>query len=228
MESELNGLSEALLLSVKKEQPVDELVAQLEAAPFERLVSELDSDQRKIAFWVNCYNAYFQILRTVQGLEKPQIYRSKKINIAGRQFSLDGIEHGILRRYRLKHSKGYLPNPFASSLIKQLAVSKIDWRIHFALNCGAQSCPPIAFYKVDPLDQMLDMATLAYLTTETEVDDEKKEIRVTQLFRWFAGDFGGKSGIRKLLGDRLKIETAGYQLVYKPWSWDEQLGHYAT
>lgn len=49
MEGELNGLSEALLLSVKIEQPVDELVAQLEAAPFERLVSELDSDQRKIA-----------------------------------------------------------------------------------------------------------------------------------------------------------------------------------
>ena len=84
MEGELNGLSEALLLSVKKEQPVDELVAQLEAAPFERLVSELDSDQRKIAFWVNCYNAYFQILCKEQGLEKPQIYRLKKINIAGR------------------------------------------------------------------------------------------------------------------------------------------------
>ena len=50
MEGELNGLSEALLLSVKKEQPVDDLVddlvAQLEAASFERLVSELDSDQR--------------------------------------------------------------------------------------------------------------------------------------------------------------------------------------
>ena len=72
------------------------------------------------------------------------------------------------------------------------------------------------------------MATLAYLTTETEVDDEKKEIRVTQLFRWFTGDFGGKSGIRKLLGDRLNIETASYKLVYKPWSWDEQLGHYAS
>ena len=75
---------------------------------------------------------------------------------------------------------------------------------------------------------MLDMATLAYLTTETEVDGEQKEIRVTQLFRWFTGDFGGKSGIRKLLAERLKIETAGYQLVYKPWSWDKQLGHYAT
>jgi len=228
MEVDLNGLSEALLLSVKQEEPVDELVAQLEAVPFERLGSELDSDQRKIAFWVNCYNAYFQILRKLQGAQKPQIYRMKKINIAARQFSLDGIEHGILRRYRLKHSAGYLPNPFAPKLIKQLAVSSVDWRIHFALNCGAQSCPPIAFYRVDPLDKQLDLATLAYLKAETEVDEAKKEIQVTQLFRWFAGDFGGKSGIRKLLADRLNIETAGYQLVYKPWSWDEQLGHYAS
>ena len=228
MAGDLNGLSEALLLSVKQEQPVDELVAQLEAAPLEKLEAELDSDESKIAFWVNCYNAYFQILRKVEGLEKPQIYRLKKINIAGQQFSLDGIEHGILRRYRLKYSAGYLPNPFAPKMIKQLAVSKVDWRIHFALNCGAKSCPPIAFYKVDQLKLQLDMATLAYLTTETEVDDEKKEIQVTQLFRWFSGDFGGKSGVRELLEDRLKIETAGYQLVYKPWSWDEQLGHYTT
>jgi len=39
MEGELNGLSEALLLSVKKEQPVEELVAQLEARNALRLVT---------------------------------------------------------------------------------------------------------------------------------------------------------------------------------------------
>jgi len=36
---------------------------------------------------------------------------------------------------------------------------KRDPRIHFALVCGAKSCPPIKVYKPDNLDYALDMAT---------------------------------------------------------------------
>jgi thiol-disulfide isomerase/thioredoxin len=33
---------------------------------------------------------------------------------------------------------------------------KVDYRIHFALNCGAKSCPPIVYYSPEKLDQQLE------------------------------------------------------------------------
>lgn len=33
------------------------------------------------------------------------------------------------------------------SEIKKLAVSNLDYKIHFALNCGGKICPPIRFYE---------------------------------------------------------------------------------
>ena len=106
-------------------------------------------------------------------------------------------------------------------------VDRLDWRIHFALNCGAQSCPPIAFYKVDQLDAQLDLATSSFLQSETSIDHDRKTIHLSKLFRWFAADFGGKSGIRKILADRLDTTISGYQLIYKPYNWDEQLGNFS-
>ena len=191
-----------------------------------QISSDLNDDNHKKAFWINIYNAYFQILRKAQQLKKPEIYKSRRINIAGKNFSLDDIEHGILRRYRYKFSLGYLPNPFTSNFIKSLAVDKIDYRIHFALNCGAKSCPPIAFYSPDRIDQQLDMATLTFLEGETDVLEDQKEIHITRLFQWFKGDFGGSSGIRNILKEKLKLENRDYKLIYKAYSWDEELDNF--
>ena len=113
------------------------------------------------------------------------------------------------------------------SLIKKLAVEKIDFRIHFALNCGAISCPPIAFYSSEKIEQQLQLASLSFLEGETDIYADKKEVHVTQLFRWFLADFGGKSGIRKILREYLDFDSKSYQIIFKPYSWEEQLDNYA-
>ena len=165
------ALSGQLLLSVKLGNTTGDLEQALASLSLIRLGSELDADNAKKTFWINIYNAFFQVLTTRDKKTKPQILKDKLIVIAGKKISLDDIEHGILRRYRWKYSLGYFSQPFTSKLIKQLAVSKIDFRIHFALNCGAASCPPIKFYKLDTLNQQLDMATLSFLASETNIDD---------------------------------------------------------
>lgn len=223
-----NQLSEQLLLQVKMQEPTAKAIAQLEALPLASLQAALDSDTRKKAFWINVYNAFFQILRTERQVGKPAIYRQKLINIAGQAFSLDDIEHGVLRKYRIKWSLGYLPNPFAPALLKNLAVQSVDWHIHFALNCGAKSCPPIAFYSPEKLEQQLDMAALSFLESETAVFPEKKEVHITRLFQWFLGDFGGMSGIRRILQEKLKLETAGMKLVFKKYDWEEELENFSV
>ena len=139
---------------------------------------------------------------------------------------MDDIEHGILRRFRHKYSLGYFPQLFASKAIKKLAVSKVDYRIHFALNCGAKSCPPIAFYTADQIEQQLETATLSFLESETDYLNEKKEVHISRLFLWFMADFGGKRGIRQILEKKLHQKTTGYQLVFKKYSWEEHLDNF--
>ena len=224
----ITELSEALLLAVKKGENTRDLENQLAQFPFPDLKRELADDPQKKAFWINCYNAYFLILRKHKRVEKPAIFRQKLISIAGKEFSLDDMEHGILRKYRWKWSLGYLPNLRASPLIKNLAVKKLDYRIHFALNCGAKSCPPIAFYYPQRVDQQLDLATTSFLEGESKIDEEAKQIQVTSLFQWYQGDFGGTFGVKKILKKYLAINPTGFKITYADYNWQEQLDHFKT
>lgn len=70
----------------------------------------------------------------------------------------------------------------------------LDYRIHFALNCGARSCPPIAYYTVDGLDKQLQQAMTGHLKSETDYDSSRNTAHVTAFMGWFRADFGGKRG----------------------------------
>lgn len=221
----LPKLSEKLLLAVKLGEDTRAIENQLANQELETLKT-LGNDDLKKTFWINIYNTWFQILRKRENKTKPEIYRERLFTIAGNLFSLDDVEHGILRKFRYKYSLGYLANPFVKSLIKELAVEEIDYRIHFALNCGAKSCPPIAFYNAENISSQLDLATASFLEGETEIKTEKKEIHITTLFKWFLGDFGGMKGVRQILEEKLSLSTQGYKLVFTPYSWDEHLDNF--
>jgi hypothetical protein len=223
-----NQLSEQLLLTVKKQQDTAALQDEMAAISLLVLKTELADDDRKKAFWLNIYNAYYQILRIEKKMDKPDIYRKRSFTIAGELFSLDDVEHGILRRFRSKYSLGYLPNPFTSKLIKDLAVDELDHRIHFALNCGAKSCPPIAFYKVKNINSQLDLATQSFLEGDTDFDDENQIVHTTALFQWFAGDFGGKKGVREIYKKQLGKDISDYSIKYKAYSWEDDLGNFVS
>ena len=222
----INHISENLLLAVKMQQPTDALITELINLQLSQIQNDLKNDDLKKAFWINIYNSFYQILRKVEHLEKPKIFTQKIIVIANTKWSLDDIEHGILRRFRYKFTLGFFPKLFVSDMIKKHAVSKIDYRIHFALNCGAKSCPPIAFYTADNIEQQLETATLSFLDNETDYLEEKKEVHISRLFLWFLSDFGGKKGIRNILKEKLHLNTNGYKLVFKKYSWEEQLDYY--
>ena len=61
-----------------------------------------------------------------------------------------------------------------------------DPRIHFCLNCGAKSCPPISVYSEDPtiLDQQMTLATKGFLDGNTEVNLLEGSITLSMLFQW--------------------------------------------
>ena len=138
---EVSQLSEQLLLQVKKQESTDQLRAELAQVNLQILTSALRFDIQKKAFWINIYNAFFQILRKEKKVGKPEIYRSKLIPLAGHHFSLDDIEHGILRKYRLKWGLGYLPNPFAPALIKPACCLRDRLSHSFCFKLWCQKLP---------------------------------------------------------------------------------------
>ena len=109
-----------------------------------------------------------------------------------------------------------------------------DPRIHFALNCGARSCPPLqssAFPENDAaLDKVLESLTASFLDGPgVVVDDAKHQIQLSALFDWYRADFGeadkGIGFILKHLTDpaeRARVQAAvaaGYAISYQPYDW---------
>lgn len=221
-------LSEKLLYAVKTESATDSLEKELASLNMDTLITGLSNDAARKTFWINIYNSYYQLLAIREKKTNPGIYKEKLIPVAGHSFSLDDIEHGILRKYRWKYSMGYLPQFLPSKLIKRLAVSKIDYRIHFTLNCGAKSCPPIAFYQYEKLEPQLEVATKSFLRSETDIDTIKKVITTSKILQWFKGDFGGKKGILSLLSKVLNQDFSGYSITFKDYDWSVLLKNYGS
>jgi hypothetical protein len=219
-------LSEKLLYAVKTESVTDSMEKDLASLKMDNVITGLSNDAARKTFWINVYNSYYQVLSTREKKTNPAIFKEKLIPVAGHSFSLDDIEHGILRKYRCKYSMGYLPQFFPSKLIKRLAVSRIDYRIHFTLNCGAKSCPPIAFYPYEKLELQLEVATRSFLRTETDIDTIKKVVSTSKILQWFKGDFGGSKGIRSLLSKVLNRDFSGYLLRFKEYDWTKNLRNY--
>jgi hypothetical protein len=221
----LLALSSTFLSQVKSGDSFTETFNQLRQYSTNDLIAGLNNDNARKTFWVNLYNAWFQILAQ-RGLTKPKIFTTRAVEFAGRKFSLDEIEHGILRKYRWKLSLGYLPQVWPGKTIKKLAVTQIDFRIHFALNCGAKSCPPIRSYEYANIDQQLELATSSFLSTETEIDENQKLVRVTKLMQWFRADFGGKSGIKTILSRYLEKDVNDFAIRYQTYDWSARLAFY--
>ena len=110
------------------------------------------------------------------------IYFLPRMTIDGLKFSLDDIEHGILRKNQRAPHK--LWRQFRSSEIRNtLLIKEEDYRIHFALNCGALSCPPISAYNEKDIENQLFMAEQSFVSQEFHVNREKKLFQLRQSSR---------------------------------------------
>ncbi|MFC6990725.1 DUF547 domain-containing protein [Haladaptatus sp. GCM10025707] len=180
-------------------------------------------DDHKLAFWLNVYNAIVQcwLRETPATFENRRaFFGTETFCVAGESLTLDDVEHGILRRSQTKYGLGYIPNPFASGFEKRHRLDARDPRIHFALNCGAKSCPPIRSYDPETVDEALDRATAHSLEMEVRHYPEKGFARIPRVMLWFRGDFGGKAGIYDLLHKFGVVpRTDRPRLQYSDWDW---------
>ncbi len=228
-------LSVQLIENLRNGKPTEIIQEKLANVSEQELKNDLDTEGKRKAFWLNVYNAYVQVILT----ENPELFKdrdtlfgynffsSPQISIAGKDISFDDIEHGIIRRSKVKISGGYASNPFPGSYEKKFRWDEVDPRIHFALNCGAAACPYIAAYEPDRVNEQLDITTKQYLEKTTDYYKEENRVVVNRLMSWFRADFGGKDGAVKMLKEYGIIpQDANPSVDFKEYDWTLELGNY--
>jgi len=170
-----------------------QMATQLQRVDLDKL-----SDDEKLAFFINIYNVLV-IHATVErgGMPTNDFQRYKFFSgtsylIGGYTLSLNDIENGILRSNRSSMATLYM-KPFSSADPRmKIILPEVDPRIHFALNCGAKSCPPIKTFSGDQVQAQLNLATNAYLENDDAliVDVENNSVKLSKLFEWYEVDFG--------------------------------------
>jgi hypothetical protein len=222
---DLLSLSEKLVITTKANDLENAKACVLALAKYDinSLSKELNNDTKKITFWVNVYNGMTNyILKGNPKLydNRSDFFKAEQIDVGGKMFSLDFIEHGLLRRSKNKLSLGYFGKIKVSKFEKEHRVDKVDWRIHYALNCGAITCPPVVPYSVENFEKEMNQRTQNYLDKHCKWLENRSKLEVPVLFRWFQNDFGGKKGIYRILKQYNIIkDTEKPSLSYGDYDW---------
>lgn len=151
---------------------------------------EAFSRTEQFAFWINAYNAY-TVQRVVDaypivsikdlGDEKVSVWEQEFIPLSrlypdakGEKLTLNDIEHKLLRP-KFK-----------------------DARVHAAVNCASQGCPPLAkeAFTAKELDAQLDRQVAKWLaeTAHNRFDKATGKVEVSMIFDWFKEDFVRDAG----------------------------------
>lgn len=202
-------------------------------------LEQLSSAQKKSCL-INLYNCLLVhaiingLLKEEGTLSRLKLYATASYNIGGVLYSLNDIENGLLRGNR-KSAVPLTFQPFRrSDDMRRKIMLECDPRIHFALNCGARSCPPIGVYSSTQVDEQLNRATKGFLDQSVFFDETTKSISLSMLFSWYRKDFGStdveviqwiKRNASEELADRITAfekvcEPLVPKITFMPYDWN--------
>lgn len=234
-------LSRALLHAARELGSSPEALSRLEALAGHLHAVDptaLQGDEARRAFWLNVYNALVRhavVTWCVRGnlLWHLSLFSRAAYSVGGQRYSLNLIEHGLLRGNRPAPP---LPLRTARPGDPRLAAApaRVDPRIHFALNCGARSCPPIRSYEPARLEAQLELATGAYLEAESRVDTQAHRVVLPRLLKYYREDFGSREEAVRLVarylrppeGPWLLEQASRVRVSYAPYDWSSALPHF--
>ena len=173
------------------------------------------SREAEMAFWINAYNALtlegiLQVFPTTSIKNHApdangfNIWDDFKLRVNGQDYSLNDIEHKILR-------------PMG------------DPRIHFAIVCASKGCPQLAqrAYFPGSLDQQLNDNARVFFQDPNKFrfDSGRRLIELSPIIQWFGEDFGRNDGERlRYLSQFMPREAArlaseGATISYLDYDW---------
>lgn len=204
--------SQDFYLAFRYNDPVGPYLDTLSNLNLNRLSEDLKTQDDKLAFWINIYNSLVQskIILDQKSFENKDIFfNTKDLKFGGVKISLDDIEHGILRGKIL-----------GSDFVEKFKLDNLENRIHFTMNCGANSCPAIAYYKPSNINEQLILAENAFTLANSSYDSVSNVLLTSELFSWFKEDFNGENGIIKIMKINGVVPEHAYpEIKYESYNW---------
>lgn len=204
--------------ALKHEPLLESYLKDLEQADPESLPTR----EEKIAFWINAYNAYtlklivdHYPLRSITDLsflghltlpiDSP--WKRKFCKVGGKVYSLDDIEHTILR------------GQFGEE------------KIHFAVNCASASCPVLRSeaYTGEKLAEQLREQAERFLRdgVRNQFRLEENTLYLSKVFDWYREDFEKKkSSLLEYLApyfsgeERRRLESGSITIKFLDYNWE--------
>jgi hypothetical protein len=164
------------------------------------------------AFWLNVFNAIVvrdaaELAQTGRPREVERFFESPRASIGGLAYSLDDIEHGLLRGNVPKF--GDMRPPMRQDDPRRAFTPlAYDERMHFGLYCACRSSPPLRAFGGGLLDEQLEQATEGYLRREVRVAQQGAVVLLPRQFYWYAADFGGERDALAFALSRLDEDMA--------------------
>lgn len=214
----INGLVD--YQNLLNDENLDKYINQLSITDSEKL-----NRNQKLAFWINAYNAFtLQVIRDNYPIKSinelhtggriiahiigKTVWDKEFITINNKKYSLNDIEHKILRKMN-------------------------DPRIHFAIVCASISCPELITeaFEGDKIELQLENRTKIFLNDKSRnhFDMKNREAHISEIFNWFEEDFGKNDKevltyISQFLPDNIKTginqNIDKWKIDYNDYNWN--------
>jgi Protein of unknown function, DUF547/Domain found in Dishevelled, Egl-10, and Pleckstrin (DEP) len=176
-----------------------ELFPALEEAMCELQTVDLSKLPRNtmIPFIINLYNlgityAFCKVGIGSSSYSRTAFFTTMKFNVGGYLYNFQDLENGILRGNRRAPYSLFSPIPMSDPRHAYcLQPEQVDCRIHFALNCGAKSCPPVKSFTAEGIEEELRIVSQAFCEDDNNVtvDTANGILYLTKILSWYMVDF---------------------------------------
>lgn len=205
LKKQLEALEEAHTTDADGTVDAAALAADARFAAFEEATCELQAEgmglarmeeATRLAFCINLYNmavrhAFFALGTPRTGLQIRAYFDTAKYNVGGLLYSLNDLENGVLRCNERAPLHFSVPFRRGDPRLAACLPTK-EPRVHFALNCGARSCPAVKAYTAEAVREELRLAALGFLETadNCRVERAAHTLWLSKIFSWYERDFG--------------------------------------
>ena len=145
------------------------------------------TEAQRFAFWIDVYNAHTIRLMI-------ENYPLKSIRKLDGAFGIKSVFDKEFIPMRAHHPGGKDEDLSLNDVEHEILRKQFkDARVHAAINCASKSCPPLRdeAFVAERLDAQLEqqMRALVNDPSRNRFDREKEELRISEIFEWFAEDF---------------------------------------
>ncbi|MCW8809854.1 MAG: DUF547 domain-containing protein [Ignavibacteriaceae bacterium] len=223
----INGQTHKIFTDILQKYVTDGLVnykALAQDQDFETYLNQLSntdpsklSEKEELAFWINTYNAFtikaildYYPVKSINDIKfgEKSVWDEDFISINNKKYSLNDIEHKILRKMN-------------------------EPRIHFAIVCASISCPELLneAFESNTLEKQLERQTKTFLNDKTrnDFDLKNKKANISEIFNWFDKDFGesNKDVLRYIaeflpadIREDINQNIDEWEILYKNYDWN--------